>query len=124
MDTGQLEGAIAQAVAGLAGPDEARLAALLARLEQVPAPRPAPRRSFWPWLLLAAAGAAAAGAGYWYVQHVGQSVPPERHEVGEAQSVLQAPAPGEHAGYPTPAAPVPPDEDAAPAQNTTIIYRQ
>ncbi|GAB4295314.1 MAG: hypothetical protein Kow0096_12050 [Thiohalomonadaceae bacterium] len=121
MDTGQLEKAIAQAVAGLAGPDEARLAALLARLEQVPVSRPEPRRSFWPWLLLAAAGAAAAGAGYWYAQHAGSSVPADVREAVVPQSGPQVPAASESAGV---AAPAMPEDDAAPAQNTTIIYRQ
>jgi hypothetical protein len=68
METDRLEQAIHHAVAETAAPDASHLAAILARLEQVPAARPLPRKSAWPWLLLAAAGAAVAGGGYWYAQ--------------------------------------------------------
>jgi hypothetical protein len=76
METNRLEQAIHSAVAATTAPDDARLADILARLQQAPVPRRASRRSVWPWLLLAAAGAAAAGVGGWYVSRLPDSSAP------------------------------------------------
>ncbi len=121
MKTDRLEQAIHDAVAATAAPEESRLAAILARLEQVPASRPAPRRSAWPWLLLAAAGAAAAGGGYWYMQLVATRTQPA--DAGDSQSVIEAPASTVPASPPS----TPPGmagDGGEPQRNNTIIYRQ
>lgn len=123
METERLEQAIQHAVAATAVPDDARLAAILARLEQAPIIRPAPRRSVWPWLLLAAAGAAAAGGGYWYVQKTSAPHQPPHavHSGADAEPSLSMPASPQSS---LPAEPEATGSDGDQQRNTAIIYRQ
>jgi hypothetical protein len=123
METERLKQAIQHTVAAIAAPDDARLAAILARLEQAPIIRPAPRRNVWPWLLLAAAGAAAAGGGYWYVHNAAAPHQPPHavHSGADAE-----PAPSIPASPPSslPAEAEAADSDGDQQRNTAIIYRQ
>lgn len=121
MEKERLEQAIHHAVAAIAAPDEARLAAILARLEQVPASRPAPRRTVWPWLLLAAAGAAAAGGGYWYAQKTAR--PSQAVDTGRHNTETLAPAPISPPSS-LPAGTEAENENTVRQRNAPIIYRQ
>lgn len=119
METERLEQAIQHAAAAIAAPDDARLAAILARLEQAPIIRPVPRRSVWPWLLLAAAGATAAAGGYWYVQKADAPYQPPHavHSGTDAEPSLSMPAS-------PPAEVEAAGSDGDQQRNTAIIYRQ
>ncbi|GEM_PF-3414373 len=123
MKTDRLEQAIHDAVATTAAPEDARLAIILARLEQVPVARPAPRRSAWPWLLLAAAGAAAAGGGYWYAHRSGAPITPQ-----PPQPAIEKHLPLDDRPM-APTVPTTPTENAHTASQTddgkaTVIYRR
>lgn len=120
METEQLEGTIARAVAGLDGPDDARLATILEHLKQIPAPRLATRRTIWPWLLLSVATVAAATTGYWYTWHTGLPTQLAIDGSGTKKTTAQVPASPEHA---VPDSPSKSEQGGAPPQNTTIIYR-
>lgn len=122
MKTDRLEQAIHYAVATTAAPDDARLAAILARLEQAPITRPAPRRNVWPWLLLAAAGAAAAGGGYWYVQRK-----PEPTRPAGADTETITPNTHRPTTISPPPHPAPPENHSGSSErprNSAIIYRR
>lgn len=120
METERLEQAIQHAVAAIAVPDDARLAAIRARLEQTPAYRPAPRHRLWPWLLLAAAGAAAAGGGYWYVHKSAASLQPER-AIADTKPLAPVPIspPSSEPGEPETGG-----GEVDQQRNTAIIYRR
>jgi len=122
MESDRLEQAIHSAVAATTAPDDARLAGILAGLEQAPVTRWAPRRTAWPWLLLAAAGAAAAGGGYLYVQHARERAPAIDTPVITAPTETPVPAAVPPAS--PPAAPEPHNGDDKAQRNTAIIYRQ
>jgi hypothetical protein len=122
METNRLEQAIHSAVAATTAPDDARLADILARLEQAPIVRQGPRRTVWPWLLLAAAGAAAAGGGYLYVQHARERAPAIDTPVITAPT--ETPLPAAVPPVSPPAASEPHDGDDRAQRNTAIIYRQ
>lgn len=122
METNRLEQAIHSTVAATTAPDDARLADILAQLQQAPVPRRAPRRTVWPWLLLAAAGAAAAGGGYLYVQHAREHAP-ATDTPGDG-GLTEIPAP---VTVPSPSPPAAQDnagEDDKGQRNTAIIYRK
>jgi hypothetical protein len=122
METARLEQAIHQAVAATAAPDDARLAAILAKVELAAVMRPQSRHSAWPWLLLAAAGAAAAGGGYWYVHHSAPQVAPVTSSAG--QSALDS-VPPQPASPPAPTPTDPPaGRDGDSNNNAAVIYRR
>lgn len=120
METDRLEQAIQHAVAAIAVPDDARLDAVLAQLEQTPAYRPTPRRSLWPWLLLAAAGAAAAGGGYWYAQKTAAPLQADR-TITDTKTPAPVPIspPSSQPGEPETA-----KGEVDQQRNTAIIYRR